>query len=117
MRVSSGLDGSQPRGLRARARGRALVLALACWALIAGAARAAPRPRPDPPPGVGVFDDQLAPGLTDAQARFAARRYAGTQNVTRAEADRLRAYNPRFLVLRYRLGIGPGYPTTGGGAL
>jgi len=73
----------------------------------------AARPWPDTSEGIHVFNDQL-PGLgnlTDAQIRFAATRYAGTQKMTRPDADRLRAIEPGFLILHYRLGIGLGYRT------
>jgi len=71
----------------------------------------AAREWPDTSDGIHVFNDQL-PGLgnlSDAQIRFAATRYAGTQKMTRPDADRLRAINPGFLILHYRLGIGLGY--------
>lgn len=70
------------------------------------------RPTPDTTRGIHVFNDQNAPGLTAAQIDFCARRYAGTQKQTRADADRYRAVNPDFLVLHYRLGQGLGYRQT-----
>jgi hypothetical protein len=71
-----------------------------------------PRAWPDTSRGVHVFNDQLASNLSAGQARFAARRYAGTQKQTRSQARRLRAIRPGFLVLHYRLGIGLGYRAT-----
>lgn len=68
-----------------------------------------PRPWPDTTSGIHVFNDQLATGLTAAQWQFAATHYVGTQKMTRADADRLRALNPHFLILHYRLGPGLGY--------
>jgi hypothetical protein len=47
--------------------------------------------------------------MSDTLIRFAASHYAGTQKMTRSEADRLRAVNPNFLILHYRLGHGLGY--------
>lgn len=76
-----------------------------------------PRPWPDTTSGVHVFNDQLAGNLTDAQVAFAATHYAGTQKQTRPQADRLRAVNPGFLVLHYRLGEGLGFRATGGGCV
>jgi hypothetical protein len=46
--------------------------------------------------------------MTDAQVRFVARHVDGTQKVGPGTARRLRAVNPGFLVLHYRLGIGDG---------
>jgi hypothetical protein len=47
--------------------------------------------------------------MSDAQVRFSTTHYDGTQKLTRREVDRLRAVNPAFLVLNYRLGLGLGY--------
>ncbi|MBK7781754.1 MAG: hypothetical protein IPJ58_13500 [Ardenticatenia bacterium] len=72
---------------------------------------AAARAWPDSRRGIPVFNDQL-PGLgnlTEAQIRFAVSHYVGTQKLTRPDADRLRALNPGFLILHYRLGMGLGY--------
>jgi Hypothetical glycosyl hydrolase family 15 len=46
--------------------------------------------------------------MTDAQLRFVATHIDGTQKVSLQTAQRLRAINPGFLVLYYRLGIGDG---------
>jgi hypothetical protein len=46
--------------------------------------------------------------MTDAQIRFVARHVDGTQKVSLRTARRLRAVNPGFLVLYYRLGTGDG---------
>lgn len=67
---------------------------------------------PDTGRGIHVFNDQLDTRLSDAQIRFAATRYAGTQKMTRFDADRLRFVNPGFLILHYRLGLGLGYRAT-----
>ena len=67
------------------------------------------RPWPDTSVGIHVFNDQLADYVNDAQFRFAATHYAGTQKMTRSAADRLRAINANFLILHYRLGHALGY--------
>ena len=83
-------------------------------ALVALAALGAPhlawalRPIPETSAAVHVWDDQLPDSMTDAQVRFVARHVDGTQKVSRQTAARLRAVNPGFLVLHYRLGIGDG---------
>lgn len=99
------------RASRARS---AFVVASVAFVSAGSAARAqAPlRPTPDTRYGVHVFNDQNSTGLTAAQVDFCARRYAGTQKQTRADADRYRAVNPDFLVLHYRLGQGLGYRST-----
>jgi uncharacterized protein (TIGR03437 family) len=71
---------------------------------------AARRPLPDTTNGVHVWSDQILPRvLTEEQIRFAATRYAGAQKIVRSGADRLRAHNPNFLILHYRLGQMLGY--------
>jgi hypothetical protein len=69
-----------------------------------------PRPFPDTSDGIHVFNDQLIPSqMTRAQVQFAAYHYAGSQKMTRDEARLIREYNPDFIVLHYRLGLGLGY--------
>lgn len=58
---------------------------------------------PDTWDRTAVFVDQL-PNLTDAQRRFAASHYVGTQKQTDKQIDALRKHNPDFLMLQYRLG-------------
>lgn len=77
--------------------------------------QAAPRPWPNTSSGIHVFNDQLSPGLSDAQVRFAAKNYEGTQKLLRQDADRIRGHNSNFLVLHYRLGHGLGYRLMEGG--
>lgn len=75
-----------------------------------------PRPFPDTSDGIHVFNDQLIPSqMTEAQVQFAAYHYAGSQKLTRADARRIRQYNPDFIVLHYRLGVGLGYQSPGPG--
>jgi hypothetical protein len=98
------------RGVR-RALGSALALAL----LLAPRASAQwQRPLPDTTRGVHVFNDGLSTGLNDALVRFSAEHYAGTQKMTRSDADLLRAKNPGFVILHYRLGTGLGRKTISG---
>lgn len=60
--------------------------------------------------GIHIFNDQIdVHHLTDAQAAFAATHFAGAQKLTLSGTQRLRAYNPQFTVLHYRLGLGLGY--------
>jgi Hypothetical glycosyl hydrolase family 15 len=88
---------------------RAGGIALVAMALVAGpAAAAARRPIPDTTAAVHVWDDQLPDSMSDAQIRFVATHVDGTQKVSLQTARRLRAVNPGFLVLHYRLGIGDG---------
>ncbi|MCZ7568368.1 MAG: putative glycoside hydrolase [Ardenticatenaceae bacterium] len=68
------------------------------------------RPLPDTTDGIHVWNDQLATwSMSEAQFQFAATHYVGSQKIIRSHADRLRAYNPNFLILHYRLGHGLGY--------
>jgi Hypothetical glycosyl hydrolase family 15 len=77
-------------------------------ALLTPATAAALRPIPDTSGAVHVWNDQLPDSMTDAQVRFVATHVDGTQKVSRETAGRLRAVDPGFLVLHYRLGIGDG---------
>jgi hypothetical protein len=61
---------------------------------------------PDTTDRIHVFYDQLSNRLSDAQYAFAATRAAGTQKVTRSVSARIRATNPDFVVLQYRLAFG-----------
>lgn len=65
---------------------------------------------PDTTDGIHVFNDQLATWeMSESQFEFAATHYDGTQKVFASDARRLRASNPKFIVLNYRLGMGLGY--------
>ena len=72
-------------------------------------------PFPDAARGVHVFSDQLPSGMSEEQWEFSATHYVGTQKMLRADADRLRAISPGFIVLHYRLGLGLGYRVSGSG--
>jgi len=80
----------------------ALMTALTSPAPISGAAR---RPFPDTTSRIAILTDQLPGGLTDAQVRFAATHFVGTQKLSLDLSRPLRAINPAFLVLHYRLGL------------
>ncbi|MBS1819463.1 MAG: hypothetical protein JSU08_16140 [Acidobacteria bacterium] len=69
---------------------------------------AAQQPRrlfPDATARIAVLTDQLPGGLTPAQVRFAATHFVGTQKLSLDLSRPLRAVNPGFLVLHYRLGL------------
>ena len=75
-----------------------------------GAPAPAIRPMPETTDGIYVFNDQLAgESMTEAQFEFAATHYVGAQKLLRTYTDHLRAYNPNFIVLNYRLGLSLGY--------
>ena len=86
----------------------AAVLLVAASAAVCAPSASALRPIPDTSDGIHVWDDQLPDSMSDAQIRFVATHIDGTQKVSATTARRLRAVNPRFLVLYYRLGIGDG---------
>ena len=67
------------------------------------------RPLPDTWDGIHVFNDQLWLYDNPDWIDFSAAHYAGTQKMIRADADALRAVNPNFIILNYRLGMGLGY--------
>ncbi len=67
------------------------------------------RPLPDTWDGIHVFNDQLWLYDNPAWIEFSASHYVGTQKMTRPDADALRAVNPNFVILNYRLGMGLGY--------
>lgn len=53
---------------------------------------------------VSVFADQLPiQDMNDAQIRFVSEHYAGTQKLYKNQIEKIRAYNPDFLMLHYRL--------------
>lgn len=78
--------------------------------LTAGSAASAASGRsfPDTRERIVVFEDQLPTAMTEAQCRFAATHYAGSQKMPRAWTRRVRAINPRFLMLHYQLAVGTG---------
>jgi hypothetical protein len=76
--------------------------------------QSATRTFPDTTSSIVAFSDQFdTSSLTDAQFQFAATNYAGAQKLLPAAAQQLRAYNPNFLVMHYRLGEALGYEVPG----
>ncbi len=60
---------------------------------------------PDTTARIGILADQLPGGMSPEQERFAATHYVGTQKLSLALSAPLRAINPGFLVLHYRLAM------------
>lgn len=79
--------------------------------VLSGLSGAHARLFPDTAGGIHVFADQIPPGNTDAQNRFAAERYVGTQKMIPDDIALIRAYNPDFLHLHYKLAVGQGDST------
>jgi hypothetical protein len=111
---------------------RAFLARTALFPLLAAAAACSGSPQPpgtpsaaqppaDPPPvrefpdttgRIAVLADQLL-SMNEAQTRFAATHFVGTQKVFLPVVRALRAVNPRFLVLHYHLAMwqsAPGVP-------
>ena len=76
--------------------------------LILGASRfppAARRPFPDTSTRIAILTDQLPTTMSDAQMRFAATHYVGTQKLSLNLSRPIRKVNPAFLVLHYHLAM------------
>jgi len=86
-----------------------ILVAAALAVMVCLSTGSAARPWPDTTNGVYVFNDQLASAMGAPLAEFSATHYAGCQKMLRSDADSLRSYNPDFLILHYRLGLGLGY--------
>jgi hypothetical protein len=92
-------------------RARASIVAVVCVAAAATLAVREPtllargRSFPDTTSRIAILTDQLPGGMTDAQVRFAATHYVGTQKISLQLSQPLRAVNPDFLVLHYRLAM------------
>jgi len=82
--------------------------------ILKNTAQAAVRPLPDTWEGIHVFNDQLWLYNNPAWIEFSAAHYDGTQKMTRRDTDALRAVNPAFVIVNYRLGMGLGYQSTDG---
>ena len=81
-------------------------VAAAAIAVMAGCRSGAKsRPFPDTSARIAVLTDQLPGGMTEAQVRFAAAHFVGTQKLTLKLSRPLRAINPGFLVLHYHLAM------------
>jgi hypothetical protein len=57
---------------------------------------------------IRVFSDQLPDGLSPGLVQFAATHYAGAQKLGASLTDQLKAKNPAFFMIQYRLGLGLG---------
>ncbi len=68
----------------------------------------AQRPIPESEGGVLIFYDQISTSLSDEQCQFVATHSCGTQKVPLSLINRIRAYNPDFLLLHYELSFGAG---------
>ena len=87
-----------------------LLAAAVSWLVAEIRTGASDRVFPDVFGRVGVLIDQLPSGMTDAQVRFAATHFVGSQKLTLDISSRLRAVNPGFIVLHYRLANWQGAP-------
>lgn len=63
---------------------------------------------PDSAGSIMIFADQLPDSMTDAQYSFAAQHYVGCMKMRLSLTNALRAYNPNFIMLHYRLAHGAG---------
>jgi hypothetical protein len=81
---------------------------LAALSAAAALTLAQPAPTTDQ---IRVFSDQLPDGLPAALVDFAATHYAGAQKLGAQLTDELKARNPQFFMIQYRLGIGLGRHT------
>jgi hypothetical protein len=73
-------------------------------------AHSAQRQWPDTTYGIHIFHDQISLATSSgAQIQFAATHYAGVQKISLNDAATMRAINPNFIILHYRLGYGLGY--------
>ena len=82
-----------------------LLAGVVLWLVAEIRTGASDRVFPDVFARVGVLTDQLPNTMTDAQARFVATHFVGSQKLTADISSRLRAFNPAFLVLHYRLAM------------
>ena len=78
--------------------------------LVAAPAHALTKPAPTTDT-IRVFADQLPDGLPPAQLDFAAAHYAGAQKLGASTTLALKARNPSFFMIQYRLGLGLGRRT------
>ena len=76
-----------------------------------GGGQAGKRPWPDSTAQTRVLADQLPSGLTAGQRQFVVTHMVGTQKLTLAESQPLRALAPDFLVLHYHLAIWQSAPS------
>jgi Hypothetical glycosyl hydrolase family 15 len=83
--------------------------------LILGVSRfptaASRRPFPDTSTRIAILTDELPDTMSDAQIRFAATHYVGTQKLSPNLSGPIRAVNPAFLVLHYHLAMWQSAPS------
>jgi hypothetical protein len=77
----------------------------------AGGGIATKRPYPDSSTSISILADQLPSGMTSGQQQFVVAHYVGTQKLTLANSQPLRALRPDFLVLHYHLAIWQSAPS------
>jgi len=77
--------------------------------------RAPDEPFPSTADRIHVFNDQMTYPLSDGLLGFATSHYDGTQKMPVSAVDALKAEDPGFVVLQYRLALGLGYRATSGG--
>jgi hypothetical protein len=82
-----------------------VALAVTAAVVVSGSGGAQGREFPDTSTRIAVLTDQLTGLMSEAQIRFAATHYVGTQKLTLNLSRSLRAINPRFLVLHYHLAM------------
>jgi len=88
------------------------LLALFVAVLVAAPSAAAALSKPAPTSDTTrVFSDQLPDGLSPGLLSFAAAHYAGAQKLGASETAALKAKNPAFFMIQYRLGLGLGQKT------
>jgi len=63
------------------------------------------RPFPDTSTRIAILTDQLPTSMSDAQMRFSATHYVGTQKLSLDLSRPIRKVNPAFLVLHYHLAM------------
>ncbi len=79
---------------------------LLCLICLTGLCKAAEKfGFPETKTKIAIFADQLPPHLSEAQIKFAATHYVGSQKLTLNTIKRLRKYNPGFVVLHYHLAL------------
>lgn len=86
-----------------------VALVLAAHAEIVGFEPA--RQFPDTRDSIRVFVDQLSSNISRAQMHFAATHYVGTQKLPAEQIDAIRRFNPKFIMLQYRMGTRQPDPT------
>ena len=86
-------------------------MALFAVALVAASPAAATAKPAATTDATRVFSDQLPDGLSPGLLAFAATHYAGAQKLGASETAALKAKNPAFFMIQYRLGLGLGRRT------